>query len=152
MIAEKLKNHLHTIPAIADRLSVPEWGVRIRTNRIPQGMPLPYVRLTEITSRPDYHLTGELAGLDAVIQVDVWADTAREADEIAELVRGYDHDGNLVAERPLSGFAGQWDGVRIDAVTITNEIASQEPPTDASDDWLFRRTTDLRIHYHRPVT
>lgn len=146
-ISRKLKEYLETIPAIADKLSAPGWGVRIRKDSIPEGMPLPYVRLAASASHPDYHLGGELADKGAFVQCDVWAETEAEADEIAELIR----------LAPLSGFHGVWtspDGTttQIKGVSITTEMETFEDPKDGSDDMRYRNVKDYRIHYERPVT
>lgn len=152
MIARKMKTYLEAIPAIQDRLSEPKWGVRIRVGTIPQGMPLPYVRLAEIGGAPDYHLRGEIGDLAETVQVDVWAESEQEADEIAELVRGYNPDGSLVATLPLSGYrGGTWDGTVVQAVTITSQVGTFEDPRDGSDTTRFRNTRNYQIHYERPA-
>lgn len=146
MIARKLQNYLASLPAIANKLSAPTWGVRIRKDTIPQGMPLPYVRLAEISGTPDYHLTGELGDLATIVQCDVWAASEGEADEIGEMIR----------LAPLSGFRGQWldtagAATEIKAVTIQSELSAFEDPKDGSDEMRFRTTRNYQIHYERPV-
>lgn len=152
MIARKLQTYLESIPALQDVLSAPKWGLRVRVGRIPQGMLLPYVRLAEIGADVSYHLAGELSGLDTTVQIDVWAETEKQADEIADLIRGFDADGNLIASRPLSGFAGTWDGARVEAVVIMSETGTVEEPGDSSGAGRFRNTRDYRIHWHRAVS
>jgi len=142
MIARKLWGYLKALPAITDALSAPKWGVRIRVGRIPQGMPLPYVRLAEIGGAPDYSLAGELGDLAKTVQMDVWAETEQAADDIAELIR----------LAPLSGYRGTWDGTRVQAVEITAETGTVEDPRDGSDTGRFRNTRDYRIHFQRTVT
>lgn len=151
MIAAALKDYLTSIDALRDRLSAPEWGVRIRVGRIPQGMPLPFVRLGDVDGACEYHLSGELEGLAQTVQVDIWSASARETAELAELIRGYDAAGALVSARPLSGFAGTWNGIVVEAVTLTAELTRWEPPQDGGDRWLCRHTADYRVSYIRPV-
>ncbi len=147
MIGRRLKSYLESIAAVASRLTAPQWGIRIRVGTIPQGMPLPYVRLAEVGAHPEYHLGGELADLAATVQVDVWAESEQEADEIAELIR----------LAPLSGFRGTWtdrDGAAtaVQAVTIQHELGTFEDPKDGGDSMRYRHTRDYRIHYQRAVT
>lgn len=147
MIARRLKEYLESIDAVASRLKDDVYGVRIRVTTIPQGMPLPYVRLSEISSNPEYHLGGEAAVLPTVVQVDVWAETDDDASEIAELIR----------LAPLSGYRGQWtapDGTltNVKNVTIEAEFGTFEDPKDDSDDMRYRNTRDYRILYERTVT
>ena len=146
MIARRLKTYLEGIAAVADRLAEARFGIRIRVGSIPQGMPLPYVRLAEIGGRPDYHLGGELGDLPTSVQCDVWADSEELADQLAEAIR----------LAPLSGFRGAWsaaDGstVEVKAVTIESEIGTYEDPLDGSDDMRFRNTRVYKIHHERPI-
>lgn len=145
MIARKLRSYLSGIAAIQHALSAPRWGVRIRVGVIPQGMPLPYVRLAEIGGGPDYHLAGEIGDLAKSVQVDVWAESEQEADQISELIR----------LAPLSGFRGEWSdeggAVEVQAVTIESETGTVEDPKDGTDDTRHRRTTTYMIHHQRPV-
>lgn len=146
MIARRLKSYLESIPAITNVLSAPQWGVRIRVGTIPQHMPLPYVRLAQIGGTPDYHLAGELGDLATTVQCDVWAETEKQADDIAELIR----------LAPLSGFHGTWtdnegNATHVKAVNITSEIDTFEDPKTGSDEMRFRNIRDYKIHYDRLV-
>lgn len=141
MIARKLKTYLESRPAIVNKLAAEKWGIRIRVDFIPQGMPRPYVRLQELGATPDYHLAGELSDLKTRVQCDVWADSEAEAEEIAELIR----------LAPLSGYRGSWEGTPVQAVKIAFESGTHEDEKDGSDDVAYRNTRDYQITYQRAV-
>lgn len=146
MIGLKLGAYLRGITEVANRLPAPApTGVAIYLGRVPQKMPrTPACIITVIGGQPNYHLSGEIGDLAKIVQVDVHADTRREANEISELIRN----------APLSGYdGGTWDGdTVVQAVLIESEVEIDEPPTDSSDTWLYRKITNYRITYERTVT
>lgn len=148
MIGEKLGKFLITVPEVSDKLTQIGHGVKIFLGRIPQQtgsqkISLPAVIINVIGGAPDYHLNGEIGDLATVVQVDVHANSRKEANEIAEAIR----------LAPLSGINGaMWDeDTEIKEVTIENERELDDAPTDSSDRWTHRHSTDYRITYVRSV-
>lgn len=134
MIAVKLGKYLNTRTAIQNRLSN-----RIYPNRAPQTQKeLPYAIVTTVSGSPDYSLTGEIADLAKIVQVDVYSQEYIHAVEIADLIR-----------QEISFFDGTWDETVVKSCTVENELDLSLPPVDASDAWLFRRTINYRVTYVR---
>jgi hypothetical protein len=133
--------YLASKPAIADRLTAEKFGTRIFLRRAPQGCPLPLAVVSVFGGSPDYHLAGELGDTSRVVQVSVYAATDREAEDIAELIR----------LAPLSGYRGQMDTVRVQAVVIESEIDRLVESASGGDEPYFETTKDYRIHFDRAV-
>lgn len=142
MIGRALVKYLASKPAIADRLTAEKFGTRIFLRRAPQGCPLPLVVVTVIGGSPDYHLAGELGDTSRVVQVSTYAATDLEAEEIAELIR----------LAPLSGYRGQMDTVRVQAVTIESEIDRLVESGSGGDAPYYENMKDYRIFFDRQVT
>jgi hypothetical protein len=136
-----LLKYLASKQAIVDRLSSPSFGVKIYKRRAPQNCPRPFVVVTEISGSPDYELAGEIGDLPKVVQVDVYADTDLEAQEISELIR----------LAPLSGYRGLMDTTYVHAVTIESELAPDDFLSDAGDTPTSRSTKTYRVHHDRAV-
>jgi len=141
MTARNLIRYLATKQAIVAKLSIAKFGTRLFARRAPQGCPLPLVVVTALGGAPEYHLTGEIGDLARTFQVDVYADSEDECEEIAELIR----------LAPLSGYRGQMDGVRVHAVTIQSEDDPTEQRGDGNDAPYYRSRKDYRIHFDRVV-
>lgn len=139
MIGVKLGKHLSTKAAIANRVSQNNWpGIYLRHR--PQKAPLPSIVITVIGGAPDYSLNGEISDLPKVVQVDVDSHKQIEPIEIGELVR-----------TEIGAFltSATWDDVTVQSVTIENERDQEFPPTDNSNQWVYRRSVDYRITYDR---
>lgn len=126
---------------LVERLSSPRFGVKLYRLRAPENCPLPYVVVTPIGGNPDYALAGEIADLARVVQVDVYAATPDEAEEIFDLIR----------LAPLSGYRGLMGETYVHAVTIAREALLDDYRGDGSDRAYARASGDFRIHYDRPV-
>ncbi len=135
MIGHKLGTYLNTRPTIGNRLSN-----RIYPSRVPQNEKDNFPRsiISVIGGQPDYSLTGEIADLDKIVQVDVDALTQREANEIADLIR-----------QDISFFDGTWDDTIVKSCVVENERDQSFQPVDKSDQWIFRRSIDYRVAYVR---
>lgn len=133
MIAARLGRYLRTCEDVVNRLSD-----RIYPVNKPQGVALPNCSIATFSGTPDYTLTGEIADLAKMVQVDVDGSTYVEAVEIADLIR-----------QELSFFAGTWDDTVIKSCTVANERDQSFPPADGSDKWTYRRSIDYRVTYVR---
>lgn len=139
MIGLKLGSYLNTQSAIVNRLSD-----RIYPDVKPQDNPeLPNAVITIIGGNPDYSLTGRIADLHKTIQVDVDATSRLEANEIAELIRV------TIEFSPDVPLNQTWDSTIVTSCTVQNERDQTFPPTDASDQWIFRRSIDYQVTYVR---
>jgi hypothetical protein len=136
-----LIKYLASKQPIVDRLSSPGFGVKIYKRRAPQNVPRPFVVVTGIGGTPDYGLAGEIGDLGKVAQIDVYAESDDEAEEIAELIR----------LAPLSGYRGLMDDTCVHAVTIESEIDPDDYQSDGGDNTLSRSTKTYRIHHDRTV-
>ena len=109
---------------------------RVFPSHLPQGTPIPALVLQTINRTHEYHLTNELGISPQMIQIDVYAATRPEVEEIAELIRDR-----------LSGYRGSLNadtfchGARIERNTPIDT-----PPADASDRWLSRQSMDFQLH------
>lgn len=81
------------IPPVYDTLKASSAVVRIvddaiwRHNSAPQDTPRPYITWFIVTGTPENHLSG-LPPMDRMtVQVDCWADTDEQAEELATAVR-----------------------------------------------------------------
>jgi len=75
------------------------------------------------------------------VQVDVYAPTEIEAEEISEKIR----------LAPLSGYSGLMNETVVLICTIQSERAVIVQPVDSSGRAGWRRSTDYRITYEREV-
>lgn len=136
-----LIKYLGGIPAISNRLSAPKYGVRLYKHRAVENCPLPYAVVTELGGVPDYELAGELPDVVKTYQVDVYAASDDEANEIAELIR----------LAPLSGYRGTMDTTYVHSVTIASERGPDDFRSDGSDTPYSRNQRDYRIRHDRAV-
>jgi len=139
MIGLKLGKYLSTQSAINNRLSN-----RVYPDRKPQqNTPLPNSIITVIGGNPDYSLSGRIADLHKIVQVDVDATTRYEADEIADLIR--------VAIEFSTDVSGDqtWDHTIVKSCTVENEHDQTFAPTDGSDQWTFRKSITYQVTYVR---
>ncbi len=144
MIGIKLGKHLNTNqPAIANRLSnriYPD----VKPQKINGAKPaLPNAIISIIGGNPDYTLTGPIGDLAKTVQVDVDAETRYEANEIADLIR------TAIEFSSTNPLDQTWDDTTVLSCTVENERDQTFSPTDASDQWVFRRSIDYRVTYVR---
>jgi len=133
--------YLASQEAIVDKLSIESFGVRIYLRRAPAGCPRPLVVLNDVGGAPEYQLKGEIGDLPKTLQVDVYADSAAECDEISELIR----------LAPTSGYRGLMDQTYVHAVTIERESGTTEEPASGLDAPIYRNSIDYRVHFNRAV-
>ncbi len=145
MIGLKLGKYLTTqstnaaLQAVQNRLSD-----RIYINRKPQpNTQLPNSIITVIGGNPEYSLTGPIADLHKIVQVDVDATTEYEATEIADLIRA------AIEFSPTVPLNQTWDGTTVYSCTVQSERDQSFPPKDASDQWIFRRQIEYQVTYVR---
>lgn len=136
-----LIKYLGSKQALVDRLSSPRFGVKLYARRAPASCPLPFTVITGIGAVPEYELGGEIGDLKRTTQIDVYAATDEEAEEIADLIR----------TAPLSGYRGYMDTTYVHAVTIESELDPDDYRDDGSDAPYSRSTRTYRIHHDRAV-
>lgn len=116
-------------------------GIKIYKGTIPQGIPFPAVTLQTIAGRPDYKLSGEIGDLATIVQLDVYALTENEAEDIGDEIR-----------LAISGYYGLMDETQVKSVTIRSDRQLLQVPVDASGRAGWRRSVDYGITYEREVT
>lgn len=133
MIAAKMGKHLRVQPAIANRLSD-----RIYPINKPQGTQLPAAVVSVVSGQDDYSLTGAIADVSKIVQVDVDSHNYIDAIEIAELIRTEIEYANTT-----------WDETVVKSCTVQSERDISFPPTDGSDQQIYRRSVDYLVTYVR---
>lgn len=113
---------------------------RVYAGRVPDKGSYPCVTIQTISQIRNYHLGGEAGISTAVVQVDVWADTYTEADEIAELIRNR-----------TSGYQGAAGDEVIREATIVREGETIQQPKDGSGKWQYSHSRDFRIFYETAI-
>lgn len=143
-IVDALGLHLIANVEVATLLqhsSAPD-GVRVFKGTIPQGMPFPAATLIAIASTPDYKLSGEIGDLQTIVQVDLYAPTEIEAEDIGDKIR-----------LAISGYYGTMgESTVVKSVTIAADRELIQQPVDGSGRAGYRKSVDYRITYEREVT
>lgn len=117
-------------------------GVRVFKGTVPQGVPFPAVTLQAIAGTPDYKLSGEIGDLATIVQVDLYAATELEAEDIGDKIR-----------LAISGYYGTMgEETVVKSVTIAGDRQLIQQPVDGSGRAGYRKSVDYRITYERPVT
>lgn len=119
---------------------------RIHAERAPAGTPLPYITLTSVTTTHEYDLEGEIDVLESVVQVDVWAASVTERDDLAEATRRI---LSGVRKAGASRLGSSAHNALVLGSTIERDEDSSEAPVDASDAWTFRSSRDYRMNWKR---
>lgn len=142
-IVNALGRHLKTLTEVANLLAhddAPD-GVMVFAGTVPQGVPFPAVTLIAIAGSPDYKLSGEIGDLTTIVQVDVYAATELQAEEIGDAIR-----------LAISGYYGLMHETEVKSVTIRGDRQLIQVPVDSSGRAGWRKSVDYGITYERAVT
>ena len=110
-------------------------GARVYPNIRPQASPLPALVLTVVSGRRDYHTRGVGTLKTRRVQVDVFASTAQDAEDLSN-----------ATEEALSGFSGVVGGTRFQGVFLDAERDGFEPAQEEGSA-VYRRILDFMISY-----
>lgn len=116
-------------------------GGRIYPLRLPQGPTYPAVRYQVISAPRTQLMGGPVGEVHARVQVDCYALTYEEADQLSAQVR--------IALNRWDGTSG---GVVVEAVFLENERDIDEPETiDKGERGVYRKMLDFMAHYAEAV-
>ncbi len=115
-------------------------GTRVYPSIAPSSAAFPYVTVQRLAVASIYHMGGASATHDTLVQVDCWALTAIQAQQIADVIR-----------QSLDGQPAVWDGLEIDGVFVENELDDAEPAEDGSQRIYYRTILTLACWHERPV-
>lgn len=139
MIGYKLGKHLSGLAEIRNRVEQGGW-TGIYPDNAPQGAPYPRIVISVIGGSPDYSLTSEISDTGKVVQVDADSPSRFEANELGELIR---------TQVGFITTPTTWDDMTVHSVVIEGDRDQAFNPSDDSDRWIYRRSTDYRIKYER---
>ena len=109
-------------------------STRIRPNRLPQGLTFPAVTYHRVSTPHDHNLDGGSGWVRIRLQVDVWDNTYKGVEDVAEALRGV-----------LQGYQGSMGSTYINGILLDNEVDMSEAPKDGSDKWVHHRAMDFII-------
>ncbi len=115
-------------------------GMRLYPSIAPASAAFPYVTVQRLAVESLYHFGGASATHDTLVQVDCWALSAAEAQQVAQVLR-----------QSLDGFTGVWDSLEVDGVFVENELDDAEPADDGSPRNFYRTILTLACWHERPV-
>ena len=115
-------------------------GTRLYPGLAPTSSPFPYLTMQDLMVASHYHLDGATATFDSMVQLDVWALEALEAQKIARTIR-----------LAMDGMPAAWDGLEVDGVFVESELDAPEPAQDGSERAYYRRILTLTVWHLREV-
>jgi uncharacterized protein DUF3168 len=115
-------------------------GTRLYPSIAPSSAAFPYVTVQRLAVGSIYHMGGASATADTLAQVEAWALSGAEAQQVAKVIR-----------LSLDGFTGLWDGLEIDGVFVENELDDAEPADDGSVRLFYRTILTLACWHERAV-
>ena len=120
-------------------------GSRCFFQRIPQGQPMPAIRVSHISTTSEIHLNGVMGEARTVMQLDCYADTQAGSIDLAEKVRVA-----LVANQNGRRVMGSTTVQQTRLVGKGDEPAFQVP--GAGNKWRFNRSLDFELDYTEAAT
>lgn len=115
-------------------------GTRAFPVVLPQSADLPAITYARTTGAYDHNLKGSSGVAIPTFELDCWAPTYEQADQIAEAVR-----------QKMQGFSGTMGSVTVTSVILDDESDHFEPAQDASDRAVFRITLRYRVQHRVSV-
>jgi len=132
---------LGSISGVTDLLGTGD-SLRVYPAMIPQGIDLPAVRYTRISGPFERALTGPVIAAECTYQVDVVDDTYADAETAAHAIRV-----------GIDGYTGvPTSGEFFYNIIVENMSAPFETPPDASEQWRWIISLDVRIFHKINVT
>lgn len=137
MIQRAVRDHLAADPDVANLVEDRIGPMRAATSR-----KLPYITYQVISQPRDYHLLGPSGHVTANVQIDVWSDSAVEAETLGNAVR-----------MAFDGFYGVMgdQAVNVKGTTVTGPSTGFDAPIDGSEGGTFRATLEVQIGYIEDV-
>jgi len=134
-IGKDLRTYLQTKSTVTDLI-----GTRMFPRMLPQGESLPAIIFSVIGSTTENKITGASGGVRVVIQLDCYAETHIQANDLAEQVR-------LV----LHGYTGAAGDSTIGHALLDNKREMFDAPTDASDVPSYRVMMEWEILHNETI-
>lgn len=115
-------------------------GTRLYPGAAPASASPPYATFSLDTSDTDRRLVGgpPPAIVDAQVQFDVWGGSMAQAVGASEALR-----------LALDGYRGPMNGLDVRSASVVNQFETVVPPSDASQEALYRATLFVRFWYNR---
>lgn len=138
MIAIDTIKHLRDSSPVAELV-----GRRVYDTTSPHAEEFPYITVQEIDSSPYYHLGGESGAADSLVQIDCWTRDPKgglQAKAIGEAVRNR-----------MSGYKGAFGDTTARVVLLRRASILDEPPDDASGEYIKRYSMDFTIIHSQAV-
>ena len=111
-------------------------GSRIYFGNLPQNPEYPCVFLTRIGAQRWNHLGGECGVVQGIIQTDVLADDAIEANAVAEAIRQVVH-----------GYSGAMGSETVQSAMLETDFEGFDPPVDGGEGFRARVAQQYQITY-----
>jgi len=144
MIERYVRDHLRSIAAIRDRVDSGVDYPGIYAGNAPQGHVGECIIMQGITSDHNYHLGGEVADRETMLQIVAYSDNAARAFSLMELIRN-----RLSGYR---GLMGDSDETRVKTCIIANDVGADIDETaEAEDKFIHTYTADYLLIYTTPV-
>jgi hypothetical protein len=130
-----IRTHLLTKSAVTDLV-----GTRIYPAVFPEGVTFPAVRYTMVSQFRESVVSGNSGIVEAGVQVDTYAATHIQSNQIGEAIRD-----------ALQNFSGSAGTVHVWSVTVTGGSELYETPLDADDEGLYRVINDYQFMFEESV-
>lgn len=118
-------------------------GMRVFDGRVPAAAQHSnHIVLRRISSVHEYDLGGEIGTVQTVVQIDVYSNVPAIRDDVAEEVR-------LMLSGSRGYVGNEASKLFVNAATVERDMAIEDRPVDASDEWVFRRSMDFRITHEQ---
>ena len=114
---------------------------RVYPHVAPKAATRPYITYFVVGADHQHHLTAAAGLVAHRVQIDMWADTAAEAETLSEAVR-----------EALQGLYGTLvTGFTSRGISLASEFDNYEPPSDADETGIYRITHDYEIWHTETV-
>jgi len=134
-IKPNLRTHLLTKVGVTNHVST-----RIYVGQVPQRADLPFVTISRISHGHEHHLGKSSAFARADFQIDSYAFTAKQVDQVSEAIR-----------LAIDGFTGSMNNVQVNDCFLTDESDEFIQPTDRSERVKYRNRSDFTIWHRETV-
>lgn len=120
-------------------------GHRVYMGSLPQAGERPAVLVNQLTATPLDQLDGQPTHDETTLQIDIWVDSGGNSSEVINALGGE-------VRRLLEGV--RWDDgtYTVLGATIERDNLLHSPPYQGADEWLRRRSMDLRITHSNAIT
>ena len=135
IIGVAIRTRLLNVTAVTSLVST-----RIYPQVLPQGCTLPAVRYSLVSSSRETLVGGVSGFADSTVQVDAYAETYLDAQNVAEQIK-----------LALMDWAGTSSDIEIRNIQLRNQMDMYEAPIDADDVGAHRVALDFEIIHQEPV-